>query len=63
MTVPLGIAHGRWLWVAWQIHAVTESLAPAGTVIVVTAGTLTRANLMPALRPPPHPIALALYAA
>jgi hypothetical protein len=58
VTVPLGIGPARSLWAAWQTYAVTESIAPAGTVIVVTAGTLTQANL----RPPPHPTALAQHA-
>jgi hypothetical protein len=53
---PLGLALGRWLGIlsARQIYTAPEPTVPAGTLIVVTAGTLVLANLLAAL-PGRHP--------
>jgi hypothetical protein len=49
--VPLGIALGRWLWTlfARQIYAVPEPTVPAGSVILLSLGTLILINLVAAL--------------
>lgn len=65
--VPLGITLGRWLWTlfARQIYAVPEPTVPAGSLILLSLGTLLLVNLVAALpgRAAAHtPAALALRA-
>jgi predicted lysophospholipase L1 biosynthesis ABC-type transport system permease subunit len=54
--VPLSLALGRRLWIlfARQIYTAPEPTVPAGTLIVVTAGTPVLANPLAAL-PRRHP--------
>jgi hypothetical protein len=49
--VPLGIAAGRWLWLAFahELSAVPHPVVPAASVILATVGALILANLVAAL--------------
>jgi FtsX-like permease family len=49
--VPLGIAAGRWLWLAFarELSAVPDPTIPAGSIALATAAALALANLVAAL--------------
>jgi len=49
--VPLGIAAGRWLWLAFahELSAVPNPVVPAASVTLATVGALILANLVAAL--------------
>jgi hypothetical protein len=49
--VPLGIAVGRWLWLAFahELSAVPNPVVPAASVTLATVGALILANLVAAL--------------
>jgi hypothetical protein len=49
--VPLGIAAGRWLWLAFarELSAVPDPVVPAGSVVLAAVAALVLANLVAAL--------------
>lgn len=49
--VPLGIAAGRWLWVAFarELSAVPDPAIPAGSIALAAVAALVLANLVAAL--------------
>jgi ABC-type lipoprotein release transport system permease subunit len=49
--VPVGIAAGRWLWLAFahELSAVPNPVVPVASVTLATAGALILANLVAAL--------------
>jgi hypothetical protein len=49
--IPLGIAIGRWLWIAFarELSAVPDPLVPAASVTLAAVGALVLANLVAAL--------------
>ena len=49
--VPLGIAVGRWLWLAFahELSAVPDPVIPVASVTLATVGALILANLVAAL--------------
>jgi FtsX-like permease family len=49
--VPVGIAAGRWLWLAFahELSAVPDPVVPAGSIAVAAAAALVLANLVAAL--------------
>jgi hypothetical protein len=48
--VPVGIAAGRWLWLAFahELSAVPDAVVPAGSIAVAAAAALVLANLVAA---------------
>ena len=49
--VPVGIAAGRWLWLAFarQLSAVPDPVVPAGSIALAVVAALVLANLVAAL--------------
>jgi predicted lysophospholipase L1 biosynthesis ABC-type transport system permease subunit len=49
--VPVGIATGRWLWLAFahELSAVPDPVVPAGSIALAAAAALVLANLVAAL--------------
>ncbi len=49
--VPVGIAAGRWLWLAFahQLSAVPDPVIPAGSIALAVVAALVLANLVAAL--------------
>ena len=49
--IPVGVAFGRWLWIAFahQIYAVPDATVPALPIVYVGLGALALANLIAAL--------------
>ncbi len=49
--VPLGIAAGRWLWLAFahELSAVPDAVVPAGSIALAVVAALVLANLVAAL--------------
>jgi FtsX-like permease family len=49
--IPLGIAVGRWLWIAFAhaLSAVPDPVVPAGSVVLAAVAALALANLVAAL--------------
>jgi hypothetical protein len=49
--VPVGIAAGRWLWLAFahELSAVPDPVIPAGSIALAVVAALVLANLVAAL--------------
>ena len=49
--VPVGIAAGRWLWLAFahELSAVPDPVVPASSIVLAAAGAMVLANLVAAL--------------
>jgi ABC-type lipoprotein release transport system permease subunit len=49
--VPLGVAAGRWLWLAFarELSAVPDPVIPVGSIALAAVAALVLANLVAAL--------------